>query len=98
MRGIDSEGLDSIRQKIVELEGSIQDEISSVNRQFLKVTDSFSGPDLLFLTDKIREEINQFDRIQQNNKNYSTVLFEVIQSYYAQNDTIREVLNNVTPR
>ncbi len=98
MRGIDSEGLDSVRQKILELSSTIEDETDGISKQFLKMSDTFNGTDLLFLTDKIREEINQFERIKQNNDKYTFILLEVIKSYQSQNDTIREVLNNVTPR
>lgn len=98
MRGIESDGLDNIRQKIASFESNIEDDVEVVNKQFLKVADTFSGNDLLFLTDKIREEIGQFERIKQNNEKYAFVLSEIIKSYHSQNDTLREVLNNVTPR
>lgn len=98
MRGIDSDGLDNIRQKSAEFENTIEDDMELVSKQFLKVSDSFSGTDLLFLTDKIREEINQFERIKQNNEKYAFVLLEVINGYHSQNETLREVLNNVTPQ
>ncbi len=98
MRGIDSEGLDSIKQKIQEFATTIEDETDVVGKQFLKLSDTISGTDLMFLTDKIKEEISQFERVKQNNDKYSFVLLEVIKSYHSQNDTIREVLNNVTPR
>lgn len=97
MRGIDSEGLDNIKQKLKEFGTTIEDNTEAVSKQFLKLSDTFSGTDLMFLTDKMREEINQFERVKQNNGKYDFVLLEVIKSYHSQNDTIKEVLNNVTP-